>query len=73
MNSMKKFLRKAGAKGVSKEAQASLAKFAEESINLIAKLAVKNAGHFGRKRVRAEDIEHALKEKKANESIDVLT
>lgn len=60
-NSIKKILKKAGALRISKEAVKKLKLLAEDYITIIARKAIKNAEYSGRKSVKAEDINVAIK------------
>ena len=60
--SMKGVLKKAGAMRVSKSAITKFKKVVEHDLLIIARKAVKNAEYSGRKSVREEDIEEAIKE-----------
>jgi len=59
--SIKKILKKAGALRTGKSAIKKLKKITEEKILIIAHKAVKNAEYSGRKSVKEEDIEEAIK------------
>lgn len=60
-SSIKKLLKKAGALRVSKSAVKRLKALVEDYTLVIARKAVKNAEYSGRKAVKAEDIEEAIK------------
>jgi histone H3/H4 len=60
--SIKKLLKKAGALRVSKLAIQELKKHVEEEILLVSRKAVKNAEYSGRKSIKKEDIEEAIKQ-----------
>ena len=53
---MEKLLKKYGAKRVSADAKTALASALEAKAKEIAETASRNASHFGRKTVKAEDI-----------------
>lgn len=59
--SIKRFLEKAGASRVGEDAIKRLKTVIENYILVIARKAIKNAEYSGRKSVRAEDIEEAIK------------
>jgi len=56
---MEKLLKKAGAQRVSEDAKAALKEILEKEAEKIAKKAITNAKHSGRKTVKASDIESA--------------
>lgn len=60
-NSFRKILKKAGALRVSREAAKKLREVSEKYSFTTARKAVKNAEYSGRKSVKAEDVEEALK------------
>ncbi len=60
--SIKKLLKKAGAKRISKNACLEARKFLEKQILLIGKLAERNAVYSGRITLRKEDIKKAIEE-----------
>jgi len=60
-NSIKRILKKAGASRLSEEAIKKLKNLLENYGLLIARKAVKNAEYSGRKSVKKEDIEEAIK------------
>ncbi len=60
-SSIKKILKKAGALRISEKAVKKLKLLAENYALLISKKAVKNAEYSGRKSVKVEDIEEAVK------------
>ena len=57
-----RILKEQGAMRVSKEAKKELSIKLEELANQIARLAIRNALHLGRKTITREDIKFALKE-----------
>ena len=61
-SSIKKIMKKAGAERSSQEAVKRLKALAEDYASIIARKAVKNAEYSGRRSVRAEDVEDAIKE-----------
>ena len=60
-SSVKKILKKAGAERSSQSAVERLKKVIVNHALIIARKAVKNAGYLGRKSIKAEDIEEAIK------------
>jgi len=60
-SSIKKIMKKAGALRISENAVKKLKALTEDYALIIARKAVKNAQHSGRKSVKAEDIEEAIK------------
>ncbi len=60
-NSIKKLMKKAGALRISKGAVKKLKILTENYALLIAKSSAKNAEYSGRKSVKSEDIEEAIK------------
>lgn len=60
-SSIKKILKKAGALRISKNSVKKLKELIEDYALTIAKKAIKNAEYSGRKSVKSEDIEEALK------------
>lgn len=60
-SSIKKILKKAGAIRIGNDSISKLKGLAENYVLIIAKKAVKNAEYSGRKSVKSEDIEEALK------------
>jgi len=60
-SSIKKIMKKAGAARISKNATKKLKDLAEDYTLIIARKAVKNAEYSGRKSVKIEDIEEAIK------------
>ena len=60
--SVRKIMKKAGAERSSQEAVKRLKALAEDYASIIARKAVKNAEYSGRRSVRAEDVEDAIKE-----------
>lgn len=60
-SSIKKILKKAGALRISKDSIKKLKELAEHYALITARKAVKNAEYSGRKSVKSEDIEEALK------------
>jgi histone H3/H4 len=60
-NSIKKILKRAGALRISKDSVKKLKELAENYALTIARKSVKNAEYSGRKSVKSEDIEEALK------------
>ena len=60
-NSIKKILKKAGALRVSKKAIKKFKELISEYSLIIARKAIKNALYSGRKVIKAEDIEEAIK------------
>jgi len=60
-SSIKKIMKKAGALRISENAVKKLKALTEDYALIIARKAVKNAQYSGRKSVKAEDIEEAIK------------
>lgn len=60
-NSIKEILKKAGALRISKSAVKRLKALVKDYILVIARKAIKNAEYSGRKAIRGEDIEEAIK------------
>lgn len=60
-SSIKKILKKSGAQRSTKKAVKKLKALAEDYSLMLAKKAVKNAEYSGRKSVKIEDIEEAVK------------
>jgi histone H3/H4 len=60
-SSIKKILKKAGARRISKNAVKKLKQLVEKQALVIARKAVKNAEYSGRKAVKEEDVKEAMK------------
>lgn len=60
-SSIRRILKKAGASRISSGAVKKLKTIAEDYLLVIARKAIKNAEYSGRKSVKTEDIEEALK------------
>lgn len=60
-NSIRKILKKSGALRISKDAIQKLKLLVEDYAIIIARKAIKNAEYSGRKSVKAEDINEAIK------------